>query len=175
MWYAFRMVSFSQTGSFLLRPKLKRLQDMQEEIYRQMLLLIPDEIAYFDHLSSRVHGSPLLRLQVLERHPYTTFFRLTYEFRADEVVNFAPDAHIRCYNDARMAEATSFDCEQACRRSNFPAFPNHQAMQKAWRENRALDRWLDYLLGQGHSVESMKGTSKPESVTAKERVKVTAA
>lgn len=166
------MVSFCQTGGFHLRPKLKRLQDLQEDIYGQLQLLIPDDISFFDHLSSRVYGSPLLRLQVLERHPYTTFFRLTYEFRADEATNFAPDAHIRYYHDARLAEATSFDCDQACTRTNFPAFPHRQAMQKAWRENRALDRWLDYLLRQGHSVDTMKGTSKPESVTTNERIKV---
>ena len=174
MCYAFPMVSFRQTGSFLLRPRLKHLQNLQEDIYRQLQLLIPDDISFFDYLSSRVYGSPLLRLQVLERHPYTTFFRLTYEFRDNEEVNFAPDAHIRYYHDAHLAEATSFDCEQACTRSNFPAFPNRQAMQKAWRENRALDRWLDYLLRQGHSVDTMKGTSKPELATANERVKVVA-
>ena len=155
------MVSFSQTGGFQLRPKLRRLQDLQEDIYRQLQLLVPDDVAFFDHLCSRVRGSPLLRLQVLERHPYTTFFRLTYEFQGDDEPDFAPDAHIRYYHDARLAEATSFDCAQACRRTSFPAFPSRQAMQKAWRENRALDRWLDYLLRQGHSVETMKAASRP--------------
>jgi uncharacterized protein YqiB (DUF1249 family) len=157
------MVSFRQTGGFLLRPKLRRLQDLQEDIYRQLQLLIPDDVTYFDHLSSQVRGSPLLRLQVLERHSYTSFFRLTYEFRDDEEINFAPDAHIRSYHDARLAEATSFDCEQACRRTNFPSFPGRQALQKAWLENRALDRWLDYLLSQGHSVETMKGARRAET------------
>ena len=155
------MVSFCQSGGFQLKPKLKRLQDLQEDIYGQLQLLIPDDISFYDHLCSRIHGSPLLRLQVLERHSYTTFFRLTYEFRGSEVPNFAPDAHIRYYHDARLAEATSFDCEQACRRSSLPEFPNRQAMQKAWRENRALDRWLNYLLHQGHSVETMKAAPQP--------------
>lgn len=161
----FDMVSFSQKGGFQLRPKLKRLQHLQEDIYAQLQLLIPDDVSFYDHLCSRVPGSPLLRLQVLERHNYTSFFRLTYEFRADEAVNFAPDAHIRYYHDARLAEATSFDCAQACRRSYFPAFPNRQAMQKAWRENRALDRWLNYLLHQGHSVATMKGSEQPDAAT----------
>ncbi|HET6566080.1 MAG TPA: DUF1249 domain-containing protein [Xanthomonadales bacterium] len=166
------MVSFRQTGGFQLRPKLKRLQDLQEDIYRQLQLLIPDEISFFDNLSSRIQGSPLLRLQVLERHTYTTFFRLTYEFRGSDEPDFAPDAHIRYYHDARLAEATSFDCEQACRRSIFPAFPSRQAMQKAWRENRALDRWLDYLLRQGHSVETMKASTRPEPSIASKPLKV---
>jgi hypothetical protein len=28
-------------------------------------------------------------------------------------------------------------------------------LQLAWRQNRALDRWLDYLLSQGHSLATM--------------------
>ena len=29
-------------------------------------------------------------------------------------------------------------------------------MQRAWRKNRALERWLDYLLRQGHSMVTMR-------------------
>jgi uncharacterized protein YqiB (DUF1249 family) len=150
------MVSFSQPNGLHSRPKLKRLHDVQEEIFRLLQLLIPDEFAYTDHLKSVVAGSPLLRMQVLERHAYTTFFRLTYEFAETEESRFMPDAHIRCYHDARMAEATSFDCQQACVRDTHPAWPPRQMMQRAWRKNRALERWLDHLLSQGHSVVTMQ-------------------
>jgi uncharacterized protein YqiB (DUF1249 family) len=150
------MVSFRQPGGFLARPRLKRLQDVQEDIFRQLQLLLPDDIAFHDQLRSRVAGSPLLRLEVLERHAYTTFFRLTYEFTGDGLAAYEPDAHVRCYHDARMAEATSFSCEQGCRRDSHPAYPPRQLLQRAWRQNRALDRWLDYLLRQGHSVATMR-------------------
>ena len=30
------------------------------------------------------------------------------------------------------------------------SYPVKQLLQQAWRRNRALDRWLDYLLRQGH-------------------------
>ena len=149
------MVSFSQPCGPLTRPKLKRLHEVQAENFRQLQLLIPDEFAFTDYLKSRVAGSPLLRLQVLERHPYTTFFRLTYDFVTEGESRYAPDAHIRFYHDARMAEATSFDCNQACVRDTHPAYPARQMMQRAWRKNRALERWLDYLLKQGHSVDTM--------------------
>ena len=82
------MVSFSQPGNFQSRPKLRRLQDLQEDIFRQLQLLLPDEISFFDQLISKVPGSPLLRLHVLERHNYTTFFRLTYEFKGNERATF---------------------------------------------------------------------------------------
>lgn len=173
--YPRAMVSFRQPGGLRTQPRLQRLQEVQEEIYRQLQLLLPDDIAYHDHLRSRVPGSPPLRLQVLERHPYTTFLRLTYEFEVGEDVNqFEPDAHVRFYHDARMAEATSFSCEQACRRTAHPAYPARALLLRAWRQNRALDRWLDYLLHQGHSMATMEPapTAIGDTVPARKTVTV---
>lgn len=149
------MVSFSKTEDLGKDPALKSLHYVQEEIYRQLHLLIPDHIAFHDSLVSRVPGSPTLRLEVLERHRYTTFFRLTYEFGDDEDRSFAPDAHIRFYHDAHIAEATSFNTGQGCSRTAHPSYPPKQIMKQAWRRNRALDRWLEHLLKQGHSVTTM--------------------
>jgi uncharacterized protein YqiB (DUF1249 family) len=157
----FSMVSFSQPNGLISTPSLGRLQDVQEEIYRQLHLLMPDHMAYHDHLVSRVAGSPTLRLEVLERHNYTTFIRLTYEFADGERPSYAPDAHIRFYHDAHMAEATSFNLDQGCTRTAHPSYPSRQLMQQAWRRNRALDRWLDYLLKQGHSVATMRPARRP--------------
>ena len=156
------MVSFYQPDSLGRKPALRRLQQVQEEIYRQLHLLIPDQFAFHDVLMSRVSGSPDLRMEVLERHNYTTFFRLTYEFRDGEKRSYAPDAHIRFYHDAHIAEATSFNVGQGCVRTAHPCFPIRQIMQQAWRRNRALDRWLDYLLKQGHSVTTMRAALEPE-------------
>jgi len=152
----FCMVSFSQPNGLRKRPQLKNLQDVQEEIWRQLHLLIPEHITFNDFLVSRVAGSPTLRMEVLERHNYTTFFRLTYEFAEKERRTYAPDAHIRFYHDAHVAEATSFNVGQGCTRNSHPAWPPKQILQQAWRMNRALDRWLDYLIRQGHSVVSMQ-------------------
>ena len=158
------MVSFSELNGLRTRPQLRNLQDVQEEIYRQLQLLIPDEFPFHDSLKSTVAGSPLLRMQVIERHAYTTFFRLTYEFSADMETRFAPNAHIRFYHDAKLAEATSFDLAQACLRDTHPAYPARQMIQRAWRKNRALERWLDYLLKQGHSVVTMRPAGRVEGM-----------
>ena len=154
------MVSFSQPSGLRKLPQLKRLQDVQEEIYRQLHLLIPDDFAFHDSLVSRVAGSPTLRMEILERHKYTSFFRLTYEFRKDQLYTYAPDAHIRFYHDAHIAEATSFNVAQGCTRTAHPTYPPKQLLQQAWRRNRALDRWLDYLLKQGHSMATMAPASQ---------------
>ena len=181
------MVSFRHHNGFFLQPRLRRLQDLQTEIYRQLQLLIPDQIAHYDSFLSRVHGSPLLRMDILERHPYTHFVRLTYQFNKKDPVEIAPDAHIRIYNDAHMAELTAFDPIQGFNRqahgpgrssgllianqgdglrgsrTHRPAssawFPHLLEFQRTWRQNRALDKWLSYLLHQGHSITSMQPAS----------------
>jgi hypothetical protein len=165
------MVSFKQPRDRFLPPKLKRLQDLQTEIYRQLQLLIPDQVAYYDSFQSRVPGSPLLRMDILERHPYTHFLRLTYQFGKKEQREIAPDAHIRVYNDAHLAEVTAFNSEQGFNRqphgpspkqapiSTSPCYPRQQLLQRSWRQNRALDKWLSYLLHQGHGIISMRPAS----------------
>jgi len=162
------MVSSEQQHDLFLQPKLKRLQDLQTEIYRQLQLLIPDQVAHYDSFQSRVCGSPLLRMDILERHPYTHFLRLTYQFEKDEQREIAPDAHIRIYNDAHLAEVTSFNPEQGFKRQAHnpsrgqfrdPASAYYQQQQqflRIWRQNRALDKWLNYLLQQGHNITSMQ-------------------
>jgi uncharacterized protein YqiB (DUF1249 family) len=166
------MVSFRQQNGIRKRPRLRRLQEVQEEIYRQLHLLVPDDYAFHDSLLSRVAGSPTLRLEVLERHPYTVFLRLTYEFTDGDDPSYAPDAHIRFYKDAHIAEATSFNTGQGCTRTAHPAYPPRQLMQQAWRRNRALDRWLDYLLRQGHSVATMRPAERPIGAPSKEHALV---
>ncbi len=176
------MVSFKHQSGFFLQPRLKRLQELQTEIYRQLQLLLPEQITHYDSFHSRVHGSPLLRMDILERHPYTHFVRLTYQFNHQDTLEIAPDAHIRVYNDARLAEATSFDPVQGFNRHapGTPAadpaapingvvngFPAHRSawlhplhlLQRNWRQNSALDKWLSYLLHQGHSLTSMQPAS----------------
>jgi len=173
--YDFCVVSFRQQSGFFLQPKLRRLQELQTEIYRQLQLLIPDEVAHYDSFQSRVHGSPLLRMDILERHPYTHFVRLTYQFNKNDALEIAPDAHIRVYNDARLAEATSFNPVQGFDRhtreelaagsanashahllSPSSWFQPLHTLQRNWRRNAALDKWLSYLLHQGHSLTSME-------------------
>jgi uncharacterized protein YqiB (DUF1249 family) len=178
------MVTSRKQNGWLSQPKPGRLQELQTEIYRQLQLLIPDQIAHYDSFRSQVHGSPLLRMDILERHPYTHFVRLTYQFKKTDSVEIAPDAHIRVYNDARLAEATSFDHVQgfnrqapgprlttekspvlpgdvsngsrACVLSPSSWFQPLQTLQRSWRQNQALDKWLSYLLHQGHSLTSMQ-------------------
>jgi len=153
------MVLFKQQHGFILKPWLRRLQELQTEIFRQLQLLIPDQIAFYDSFQSHLPGSPLLRMDILERHPYTHFLRLTYQFETDEHREIEPDAHIRMYNDARLAEVTAFNPEQGFKRLAHPDYPLLPVLQRSWRQNQALNKWLGYLLQQGHGITSMQPVS----------------
>ena len=164
------MVSFKEYNGLFIKPRLGRLQDVQEEIFRQLQLLIPEQVTLSDSFCSRVDGSPLLRMDILERHPYTQFIRLTYSFENGDEPKLAPDAHIRLYQDARLAEVTSFNSDQGCRRMASPYYPPRQLFQKNWRQNLTMDKWLGYLLMQGHSVATMRATS--DCIHGKQPVKI---
>lgn len=138
------------------------LQQLQEGIYQQAMLLLPDGVSADSFFCSRINRQPALHLQILEQHPYTTFMRLTHELDTGEDEHDSePEAHIRMYHDLRIAEVTSFDLRRGINRLAGPDL-NPSALQRIhWRQNRALNKWLDYLLQQGHSLSTMRAQAEP--------------
>ncbi len=140
------------------RPQVQRcarqLPELHATIYRALHLLLPDALARADCLISSVPGSADLYLNVLERHDYTSYLQLTYVFSGSRVQN--PNAYIRIYHDAHMAEATAFSPEQGIERLAGPGLPVHGQVVRSWRLNRALVKWLDYLLDQGHGAATFR-------------------
>ena len=136
------------------RVVARRLPALHESVFRALALLMPDDLATDDCLVSQVDGAPELYMLVLERHAYTSFLRLTYLLGDDKRQN--PNAHIRVYHDARMAEATGFSPGQGFERLAGPELPVRSIVERNWRLNRALVKWLDYLLAEGHGVETFR-------------------
>ncbi len=132
----------------------RRLPELHSAVFRALNVLMPDGLSRSDCLVSRINGGPDLYMQVIERHDYTTFLRLTYLIGDSR--QHDPNAHIRVYHDARMAEATAFSPEQGIQRLAGPELPMHGLVVRNWRLNRALLKWLDYLLSQGHSAQTLK-------------------
>ena len=138
------------------RPQVQRLArqlpNLHAAIYGALSLLLPDALNRADCLVSKVPNSPDLYLNVLERHDYTSYLQLTYVFAGTQVQN--PNAYIRLYHDAHLAEATAFSPEQGIQRFAGPELPVHGQVVRSWRLNRALVKWLDFLLAQGHGVDT---------------------
>lgn len=143
-----------QAAQSATRPD--ELQQLQEAIYQQVMLLLPDNVSTSQYFYSRINQQPLLHLHILEQHPYTSFLRLTHELHTDEQKASEPEAHIRMYHDLRIAEVTAFDLRRGINRLAGPDLDPTALQRIHWRQNRALHKWLDYLLQQGHSLASMR-------------------
>lgn len=135
------------------RVLARRLPELHTSVFRALNVLMPEGLGRSDCLVSRVGSGPDLFMQVIERHDYTTFLRLTYVIGDQQQHN--PNAHIRVYHDARMAEATAFSPEQGIHRLAGPELPQNGLVVRNWRLNRALLKWLDYLISQGHSAATL--------------------
>ncbi len=132
----------------------RRLPELHSALYRALNVLLPDGLAMSDLLYSRVGDGPELYLEVIERHAYTTFVRLSHVIGEERQHN--PNAHVRIYHDAAMAEATAFSPEQGIHRFAGPDLSVSGLVVRNWRLNRALLKWLDYLIDQGHGSDSMR-------------------
>ena len=96
-----------------------------------------------------------VRLDVLERHPYTLELRLTYDLRDPVTGEPDPSAHVRLYRDARQAEATH--CYLGRRWQDVIGMypPPAELVGHRLQMNTFLGKWLDYLAGQGHGVATL--------------------
>ena len=96
-----------------------------------------------------------VRLDVLERHAYTSELRMSYGLVDPATGMTDPSANLRLYRDARQVEATH--CYAGKRWQDvigmFP--PPEQILGHRMRMNTFLGKWLQYLAEQGHGVASL--------------------
>ncbi len=136
-----------------LKPRsFSCLMDVFENNYILLRKLVPD----LDILDCAVSSRPLsvdLHLTVLERGPYTATLALTYHFQDRGDVVAEPDLVIRIYQDARLAEVLSYQRRGFQLDSAIPWTPATQGfvLERKWRINRFLQKWLGFCLHQGHS------------------------
>ncbi len=91
-----------------------------------------------------------LHLTPLELAPYTSVFRLTYEFNCDGAWIRDPDLEVCVYHDARLAEVRSF-----CGFQRHPELAKltsglKRELDQRWTRNMMLNKWLEYCAERGH-------------------------
>ena len=92
-----------------------------------------------------------LHLGVMRREPYTTTLNLTYWFPEAGASPVAdPDLTVRVYHDARLAEAVAATDEHRHAMLRELAIRHSLELGRRWRRNIMLNKWLDYLLENGH-------------------------
>ena len=127
------------------RPRsFAALMELYEINYIYMRRLIPDlaQGSGTQEVSLSRDGVAL-RLEVLERSPYTTTVLLTHRFESASGAESVPDLTVRVYHDARVAEAMA----AGGRTTRDPA----GSLRQRWASNRFLNRWLRFSLGEGHA------------------------
>ncbi|MCX7057909.1 MAG: DUF1249 domain-containing protein [Proteobacteria bacterium] len=90
-----------------------------------------------------------LRLDVLERGPYTTMLQLTYAFGGGDEFPDAPDLAVRIYHDARVAEAHGVGTTPGHATSRRV---DGDGLEARWARNVMLNKWLEYLADRGHCL-----------------------
>ena len=121
-----------------------------EASYVRLRKLAPDLPACDRVMVSRVAGVLDLHLEVIERQPYTTSLVLTYRFPDRDGFVLEPNARVNVYHDVRAAEIVSHSRRRVSR-SVHPWTPGRMPeIDRKWRMNRFLVKWLRFCTHQGH-------------------------
>ena len=145
----------------LLPSRFSWLMGLYAENYHRLSrLFAPHNLQLGSYLSSLDDGLDV-RLDVLERHRYTLDLHLTYNFIDSETGERAPSAQLRMYHDAHMAEVLDCRPDRRLVRAIGPLQPARSVVQQRVRMSSFLNRWLEYLAEQGHSIGTLEAISAP--------------
>ncbi len=137
----------------LLKPKsFVGLMALYDSNYLRLNQLIPELDRLDGYYRSRVAGDCDLHVEIIERSRYTITMSLSYFFNEGDIRIADPDMKVKVYLDGQMAESTGFSGEH--RHAAFRRLTRmHRAeLDKRWRRNIILNKWLEYLMDQGHLI-----------------------
>lgn len=146
-------VTIAERGVVLVEPRsFTGLMSLYETNHVRMRRLFGDPSALPDELITVAADDLPLHVRVLERAPYTAVLHLTYWFPEDGALRADPDLTVRVYRDAKLAEACACAPRPHHRALSPYAREGRDAVEQRWIMNVMLGKWLDFLLGAGHSV-----------------------
>ncbi len=137
----------------IIKPRsFAGLMSVYESNFLRLLNLIPELERLDGCYRSRVAGDCDLHLEILQRERYTLTMSMTYYFSNETEIVADPDMLLRIYFDGQLAEAMSLgkDHRHVEFRRLFRAHGNE--LGRRWTRNIILNKWLEYLLDQGHLI-----------------------
>jgi uncharacterized protein YqiB (DUF1249 family) len=137
----------------IVKPKsFAGLMAVYESNFLRLLQVVPELERLDGCFRSRVAGDCELHVDILERCRYTTTLSLTYYFETDTGSTADPDMLVRVYFDGQLAEAMSL-CGTHRNSDLRRLVREHRTeLDARWQRNIVLNKWLEYLLDQGHLV-----------------------
>jgi len=128
------------------------LMSLYESNYLRLFRLIPELERLDGCFHSRVVGDCDLHLEILERCRYTVTLSLTYHLETDDGLLIDPDMTVRVYLDGKLAEVMAIGERQHHTTLGQLVREHREELDRRWRRNVVLNKWLDYLSEQGHLI-----------------------
>ena len=138
----------------IVRPRsFVGLMTLYESNFLRLRQLIPEVERLDGYYRSSVAGDCDLHLEILDRSRYTVTLSLSYFFMVDGTRIADPDMRIRAYLDGYLAEAMSLSGDHHRHAELRRLTRAHRAeLDSRWRRNIVLNKWLEYLMDQGHLI-----------------------
>jgi uncharacterized protein YqiB (DUF1249 family) len=137
----------------IVKPKsFVGLMALYESNYLRLLRLIPEVDRLDGCFVSRVAGDCDLYVEVVETSRYTVTLSLTYRLSTDAGVLADPDITVRLYLDGKQAEVLDIGEKQRHAALRRLVFEHREELDRRWRFNVVLNKWLEYLSDQGHLI-----------------------
>jgi uncharacterized protein YqiB (DUF1249 family) len=135
--------------------RLSWLMGLYGENYQRMTRLFDLSALESGAYLSRCANGLDLKVEVLVVHPYTLELRLCYRMSDPVTGQPDPSAYVRIYRDARQAEVTHCYIGRHWQDA-LGLFPSPKVMfGHRLRMNTFLNKWLEYLAGQGHGPDTL--------------------
>jgi len=152
--YIDRMLLDSQlVPETIVRPKsFVGLMALYESNFLRLLRLIPEIDRIDGCFKSRVAGDCDLHVEIIERCRYTVTLSLTYHLTSAEGLLIDPDMLVRVYLDGRQAEVLAIGKQQRQATLRRLVYEHRKELDRRWRCNVILNKWLEYLSDQGHLI-----------------------
>ncbi len=128
------------------------LMALYESNYLRLLNLIPDLDRIDGCYRSTVAGDCCLHVEILQRCRYTITLSLTYQFETDDGMIADPDMRVRAYLDGHLAEVQSLCGDLRHAELQRLVCAHKKELDGRWRRNVILNKWLEYLIEQGHLI-----------------------
>lgn len=137
----------------IVKPKsFVGLMALYESNYLRLQQLIPDLNRLDGYYRSRVAGDADLHLEIIERSRYTITLSLSYFFEEDGIRVADPDLRVRVYLDGQLAEAMQLTGDHRHPGLRRLIRAHRHELDSRWRRNMVLNKWLEYLMDQGHLI-----------------------
>ena len=137
----------------VVRPRsFVGLMSLYESNYLRLLNLIPDLEQIDGCYRSVVAGDCCLHAEILERCRYTITLSLTYKFETHDGSIAEPDMRVRAYLDGQLAEVQSLGADLRHGELQRLVCAHQKELDDRWRRNVVLNKWLEYLIEQGHLI-----------------------